>query len=39
MTFGQMSDYFKSKNVPEAGALLPASQSQVQETLKKHKAK
>jgi len=34
-----MSDYFRSKNVPEAGAVMPASQSQVQETLKKHIAK
>jgi hypothetical protein len=39
VTFEQMSDYFKSKNKPEAGAVMPATQSEVQETLKKHKSK
>jgi hypothetical protein len=39
VTFEQMSDYFKTKNKPEAGAVMPATQSEVQEMLKKHKAK
>jgi predicted RND superfamily exporter protein len=39
VTFEQMSDYFKRKNTPEAGAVMPATQSEVEEMLKKHKAK
>jgi hypothetical protein len=37
VTFEQMSDYFKSKNKPEAGAVMPATKAEVDEMLKKPK--